>query len=82
MTDLQIRRTSINERSETEATVEIWFSDDDDPAAAKEEISISVRVEYGSNPLLAEVQAKALERVQAVIGAQTQAKTELSNRPA
>ncbi len=46
MTDLKVRRTTITERSETEATVEIWISDDEDSTKATEEISISVRVKH------------------------------------
>ena len=82
MTDLKVRRTTVTERSETEATVEIWIADDEDPTTATEEISISVKLKYGSNPSLAEVQAKALLRAQGVIAEQIQAKTELANRPA
>jgi hypothetical protein len=82
MTDLQIRRTSIIERSETEATVEIWISDAEDPTVVTYQISISVKLEYTSNPSLAEVQAKALLRAQAVIAEQIEVKTELANRPA
>ncbi len=82
MADLPIRCTTVTELSETEAIVEIQLSDAEDPDKATEEISISVRVKYRSNPLLAEVQAKALLRARDVIAEQTQAKTELSNRPA
>ncbi len=74
MTDLKVRRTTVTEQSETGATVEVWISDHEDPAAAKEEISILVRVEHEKIPPLAEVQAKALERAQTVIKREIQAK--------
>ena len=74
MADLQIRRTTVTERSDTTATVEIWISDDENENEATEKISISVRVKYESNPPLAEVQGLALERAQAVIKRQIQGK--------
>ena len=79
MTDLKVRCTTITERSETEATVEIWISDDEDSTKATEEISISVRVKYEKNPLLAEVQGAALECAQTVLKREIQVKKLLAN---
>ena len=70
MADLQIRRTTVTERSETEAKVEIWIADDEDPTAATETISLAVEVEYREHPQLRELQVIALERAQTAIGRQ------------
>ena len=68
MTDLKVRRTTITERSETEATVEIWISDAEDPSEATETISLTVKIEYRNNPQFQEIQVIALERARNAIG--------------
>ena len=72
MADLQIRRTTVTERSETEAKVEIWISDDEDENEATEAICLSMAVEYREHPQLRELQVIALERAQTAIGRQIQ----------
>lgn len=74
MTDLKVRRTTITERSETEATVEIWISDAEDPSEATETISLTVKIEYRNNPQLQELQVIALDRARIAIGQEIQAR--------
>ena len=74
MTDLKVRRTTITERSETEAMVEIWISNAEDPSEATETISLTVKIEYRNNPQLQEIQVIALERARIVIGQEIQAR--------
>ncbi len=74
MTDLKVRRTTIIERSDTEATVEILISDAEDPSESTETISLTVKIEYRNNPQLQELQVIALERARNAIGQEIQAR--------
>ena len=74
MTDLKVRRTTVIERSDTEATVEILISDAEDPSESTETISLTVKIEYRNNPQLPELQVIALERARIVIGQEIQAR--------
>ncbi len=74
MTDLKVRRTTVIERSDTEATVEILISDAEDPSESTETISLTVKIEYRNNPQLQEIQVIALERARIAIGQEIHAR--------
>ena len=74
MTDLKVRRTTVIERSDTEATVEILISDAEDPSESTETISLTVKIEYRNNPQLQELQVIALERARIAIAREIQAR--------
>ena len=67
MTDLKVRRTTVIERSDTEATVKILISDAEDPSESTETISLTVKIEHRKHPPLQELQVIALDRARTAI---------------
>ena len=80
MAKFSITRTAVIAENPDGATVDLTIADNDDLSLASESVIMRVRAVYRSNPLFAEIQAKALLRARDLIALQIQAKTAVANQ--
>ncbi len=72
MAGMQIQRTTITEIGAEQSQVEMVLADQADIADATEYVTLKVTVSHPAEPLLAQVQLKALQYARDALGAQTQ----------
>lgn len=74
--EFHIVSTVVEALSDTESMVEMTIADDVDPDEAGDVVTITITVTHREVPLLAELQASALERARAIVQEQASRKRE------
>lgn len=74
--EFHIVSTMVEAVSETESVVEMTIADNADPDEARDLVTITITVTHREVPLLAELQAGALERARGILQEQAARKRE------